>query len=256
MQKTIVITGAASGIGQACACLFKAAGNRVIGLDINTASEGVDRFIPVDLSSEASLTQAAAAIDGPVDVLCNVAGLPGSAPADKIMAVNVMGLRAFMQAMLPHMRGGGAVMNLASLAGSGWRDRLAEAESLLATAGFDEGMEWVRAHPRASDDAYRFSKECVIVGTAQWAAGLIQQGIRVLSFSPGPVATPILESFRKSMAPGQVDAAIDLVGRAATAEDVAQVIVGMADDGMRWLNGIDIPTDGGLSAMRRYGRQA
>lgn len=256
MQKTIVITGAASGIGLACARLFKAAGARVIGLDINTSDEALDRFIPVDLSDEASITRAAAAIDEPVDVLCNIAGLPGSAPAEKIMAVNVIGLRTFMQALLPRINRGGAILNLASLAGSGWRDRLAEAEDLLATDSFAEGMAWVQAHPRPAADAYRFSKECVIVATAKWAAQLQAYGLRTISFSPGPVQTPILENFRKSMAPGQVDVAIDLVGRAATAEDIAQVIVAVADDGMQWLNGIDIPTDGGLSAMRRYGQAA
>ena len=248
-----VVTGVSSGIGAACADLLLRQGYQVTGVDVRGPTDFRGRFVQADLSDAASVAAAVSAIEGPIDVLCNVAGLPGSQPSQQILAVNVLGLRTLTQGLLDRMARGSVVVNLASLAGSGWRDRLSEIHDLLATSDWAEARAWIANHPRAPDDAYRFSKECVIVATAQWAAKHVEREVRFVSVSPGPVATPILEDFRRSMAPGQVDAAIGAVGRAATALDIAQAVLLLAGDQAGWINGIDLPVDGGLSAVRRYG---
>ncbi len=252
-QKHVVITGVSSGIGGACASLFARQGAAVTGIDIKPPQTCEGCFIQADLSSPESVQHAIAGMAGPVDVLCNIAGLPGSSPSELILRVNVLGLRELTLGLLDRMPQSAVVINLASMAGSGWRDRLPVVEEFLALEDRVQADAWMAGHPMEAADAYRFSKECVIVQTAQWAARFLARQVRFLSVSPGPVATPILEDFRKSMAPGQVDVAIDAVGRAATAEDIARVVMALTGQELGWLNGIDVPAEGGLSAVRRYG---
>ena len=76
MARTIAVTGVAGGIGAELAGLLQSQGHRVIGFDIRETSDGIDRFIPLDLSDTSSIEAAAAAVDVPLDGLCNNAGLP------------------------------------------------------------------------------------------------------------------------------------------------------------------------------------
>ena len=73
--KTAVVTGAASGMGEATAVALKAAGAKVIGLDRAPIKAGLDQALEYDQSNTASMDAAAAAIDGPVDALFNCAGV-------------------------------------------------------------------------------------------------------------------------------------------------------------------------------------
>ncbi len=118
--KTIVVTGAASGIGAETARVLTAAGARVIGLDRHEATENIDQFISLDLSDPVSISQAADALPDGIDALCNVAGLPPTAGVVPVMKVNVLGLQALTERVLQKMSEGGSIVNVASLAGSGW----------------------------------------------------------------------------------------------------------------------------------------
>jgi NAD(P)-dependent dehydrogenase (short-subunit alcohol dehydrogenase family) len=71
--------------------------------------------------------------------------------------------------------------------------------------------------------------------------------------SPGPVATPILGEFRMMFGDARVDGDISAVGRAATASDIAPAILFLCSDGARWINGANLPVDGGLEAVVNAG---
>jgi len=78
------------------------------------------------------------------------------------------------------------------------------------------------------------------------AATFKQRGIRVNS--PGPVETPILTQFPAVLGDARVDSDIGRVGRAGTSGDVAPAIAFLCSDGARWINGVNLPVDGGLEA--------
>ena len=69
-----------------------------------------------------------------------------------------------------------------------------------------------------------------------------------MAVSPGPVETPILKQFRAVLGDARVNSDIDRVGRAGTASDIAPVVLFLASDGARWINGANIAADGGLEA--------
>ena len=92
--KNVVVTGSASGMGQAAAKILLDLGAKETVLDIKTISLPVNRAIEVDLRDPTAIDAAAASIDGPIDALLSCAGLPG--PPDSqldTMLVNFVGAR-------------------------------------------------------------------------------------------------------------------------------------------------------------------
>jgi NAD(P)-dependent dehydrogenase (short-subunit alcohol dehydrogenase family) len=72
--------------------------------------------------------------------------------------------------------------------------------------------------------------------------------VRVNAVSPGPVATPILKEFRQIFGDPRVDDDIARVGRAGSAPDIAPAVLFLCSDAARWINGANLPVDGGLEA--------
>ena len=244
-NKRVVVTGAASGIGRRTAELLLEAGAHVVALDRNTVDLPVSQFVSVDMTDPASIDAAVNSINGEIDVLLNIAGVPGTANPEVTMRVNVLGLRMLTELLIARIARGGAVTNVASIAGAQWQAHLDDVTRLLATPDYDSGVAWVRDHPMDGKRAYDFSKECVVVLTKQHGRFLREHGVRVNSVSPGPVHTPILKDFRESLGP-----ILDLVkretGRDATADDIARVLLFVSDPVLQWLNASDVQVDGGF----------
>lgn len=244
--KHFVVTGAASGIGHAIAEQLLAAGAQVTSLDRNTPSAQVTRHIEVDLANPRSIDAALEQLDGNYDGLMNVAGIPGTAPADTVIAVNSLAVRHLTEAFLERLAPGGTVTVVSSTAGFGWPQRLETIRDLLATDTFEEGAAWFKANPQVGN-AYNFSKEVTTVYAHSMGLALAQMGFRINAVLPGPVETPILADFEQSMGKETLDGVKDLLGRHAVPEDIAAVVLFLASDAARWVNGQALAVDGGIT---------
>lgn len=255
LGKTIVVTGSASGIGARTAELCAQMGAEVIGVDRREGGPALSGFILGDLSSQAGVDAIAARLPQRIDALCNVAGLSGAPGAVPTVAVNFYGLRALSEAAARHIRPGGAVVNVASIAGYGWRANLNRARSMVAVGGFPDVAAILEEHNVAEAEGYPLSKELLLLWTqlAAHQPPFKQNGIRVVAVSPGPVETPILGQFRQVFGDKRVDDDIAAAGRAGTPADVAPVIAFCCSDGARWINGANIAADGGLEAAVNAG---
>lgn len=253
--KRIVVTGVSSGIGRATVDALTESAALVVGLDIREPIDSpVSEFHRLDLGNESEVMAVAGKIAGPIHALCNVAGIPGIFPAERVLAVNVLGLRALTEALLAKIERGGAVVNVASCAGAGWRLRYREIRDLLASRDMAAGLEWARSHPRTDADAYDFGKEAVVVYTKLLASNAARErGVRVNSVSPGAVETPILADFYTSMDDGLLDMIKDFCGRNAQPADIASAVVFLASDASAWVNGLDLQIDGGGEAAFEVG---
>ena len=248
--KTIVVTGVASGIGARTAELCAHLGADIIGIDMREAGTHLAGFIKGDLSTPAGVADIAARLPGRFDALCNVAGLSGKPGATPTVSVNFYGLRALSEAAAPHIRPGGAVVSVASIAGYGWRANLNRAKSMVAVDGFPDVAAILKSHQVNEGEGYPLSKELLLLWTqlAAHQERFKSRGIRVVAVSPGPVETPILGQFREVFGDQRVDSDITAVGRAGTPSDIAPVVAFLCSDGARWINGTNIATDGGLEA--------
>jgi NAD(P)-dependent dehydrogenase (short-subunit alcohol dehydrogenase family) len=245
-DKRYVVTGAASGIGHAVAEKLLAGGAQVYSLDRNSPTAAVTRHIEVDLANPRSIEAAVEQLEGQFDGLMNVAGVPGTAPADVVLAVNALAVREISEAMFERLKPGGTVTIVSSTAGFGWPARLDVIGELLSTLTFDEGLAWFKANPQQGN-TYNFSKEVVTVYAMSMGLMTAQNGFRINAVLPGPVETPILADFENTMGKGNLDGLKALLGRHATPDDVAGAIVFLASDAARWINGHALVVDGGAT---------
>lgn len=244
--KRYVVTGAASGIGHSVAEKLLAGGAEVVSLDRNDPTAAVTQHVKVDLASRESIDAALDQLEGSFDGLLNIAGVPGTAPAETVFAVNTLAVRHIAESFFERLNPGGSVVVVSSTAGFGWPERLEAIREVLATDTFEEGLEWFRANPQTGN-AYNWSKEVTTVYTYSMGLAFGDMGFRMNAVLPGPVQTPILEDFRETMGEDTIDGLEELLGRHATPEDIADVVLFLASDEARWINGEAITVDGGTN---------
>ena len=244
-----LVTGAASGIGDATVRRLVANGHQVISIDLNEPAADVTQHYRCDLSQPDEIDSVVQDLDGPFFSLLNIAGVPDTVGDELAMRVNTFGLRHLTEALWDRMADGGTVVNVASVAGNNWRKRRAFINELLDTPDFSSALDWWRAHGADTGiDAYTFSKESVVMYTMRLAGRGLERGIRVNDVGPGPVDTPILPDFTRAVGPDNMKDLIATVGRAARPDDIAEALVVLAEGQMSWVNGQHLIVDGGLSA--------
>lgn len=246
--KTIVVTGCASGIGLETARLCKAWGATVLGVDRTMTHEHVDALYKADLSDAKMIQALVQALPSGIHGLANVAGLPPTAPAELVLKVNLVGLKALTLGLIPKLADGASIVNLASLAGFGWADRISsihESENL----DFDDVAEFVQSHDAGDEGgrSYFFSKEALVAWTLQNRWTWRERGIRMNAVSPGPVDTPILGDFVKTLG-ARAEEDMRVMDRPGTPADIAPVVAFLLSDLSGWIRGANLPVDGGMSS--------
>jgi NAD(P)-dependent dehydrogenase (short-subunit alcohol dehydrogenase family) len=243
VSRRVAVTGAASGIGFATAALLEARGAEVIRLDVNQPHD-----VYVDLADPESIDTALTRI-GPIDALCNIAGISGDGGPEPTMRVNYLGLRHLTTALVAANEGL-AIACAASFRGAAWRERLPLHLELAGKSAFGDGLSWVRAHADQIDpDPYAWSKEALIVwifvasASPEWRS----RGVRINGVAPGPIDTPLIAGFLESV-PEIVQVDIDRAGRIGQPEDIAGPLAFLVSEDAGFVNGVVLPTDGGLAA--------
>jgi 2-keto-3-deoxy-L-fuconate dehydrogenase len=232
-----IVTGAASGIGEAISEALVAEGAAVVGIDIET---GVDRppngvdLRAADVTDEGSVEEfvGSVAADGDIDALFNVAGVGSTTTApdtpldvwERVMAVNATGTFLTCKHVIPAMvaQGSGSIVNIASVAGLvGLRSRA----------------------------AYCASKGAVIALTRALAVDHVADGIRVNCVCPGTVDTPwvrrLVDDAGESMDSLR---ARQLMGRLGAPGEIATAALYLASDGAEFATGSVLTIDGGMTA--------
>ncbi|HEY5013257.1 MAG TPA: SDR family NAD(P)-dependent oxidoreductase, partial [Acidimicrobiia bacterium] len=141
-----IVTGAASGMGEATARILVDLGAEVHAVDIRKPEvAGLASFSETDLSDPAAIAKTADAIGGIVNNLFNCAGLPNNFPGLAVMSVNFCGLRELTERVIPLMIDGAAISSIASVAGMAWQGNQEKLAELLATPDFASAQGWCEA---------------------------------------------------------------------------------------------------------------
>ncbi len=243
--KTAFVTAAGQGIGRATALAFAREGAQVIATDIDAAlldalaGTANCRVMRLDVRDAAAI-QAAAAQAGPVDILFNGAGFVHAgdvldstdAELDFAFDLNVKSMARTIRAFLPGMlaRGGGSIINMASVAGS------------------------IKAP--VNRFVYATSKAAVVGLTKSVAADFVSRGIRCNAICPGTVESPSLRDriAAQAAASGKTEQEIEALfvarqpmGRLGSAEEIAALALYLASDESGFTTGTTQVIDGGWS---------
>ncbi len=247
----VLLTGAASGIGKACAEKLSAAGCQICALDIIEPDLAVENFQFLDLGKIDSINAAVefAANAGPFDALLNVAGVPPRPQQQTaILSINWLGQRLLTEGVLEALKPGAAIVNMASKAGGRWQENIDQVKALLALQSIEEINTFVESYSVDATRAYNLSKEALIVWTIASTNLLNTKRLRMNSVSPAAVDTGILEDFKLAFGP-MVEKNLARVGRPGSPEEIADVALFLASPASRWLKGVDIVVDGGMGSM-------
>jgi NAD(P)-dependent dehydrogenase (short-subunit alcohol dehydrogenase family) len=235
--RVVVVTGCASGIGQAIAEALAAEGAIVEGVD----TEAAPRARVADVSNARDVSRVVGDIqDGRrrIDALVNSAGIwaPGTVTTteedvwERVFAVNVRGTFLMSKAVVPILeaRGGGSIVNIAS----------------------NYGLVGGR-----NAAAYTSSKGAIVALTRAMALDHAAAGIRVNCICPGTVDTPLIRRPMRDMAPDEARALMESrlarhpLGRIASPAEIAPGAVYLISDASSFVTGAALPIDGGYTAQ-------
>jgi NAD(P)-dependent dehydrogenase (short-subunit alcohol dehydrogenase family) len=261
--KRVVVTGAASGMGNATIKYLAELGAEILALDINEVEAGDWKFIQVDLAERSSVDAAVSAIGSPVNALFNIAGHAGGRGREKqAMMVNFYGHRHLTERLLPAMPRGSAIVNVSSLAG--FRYFMAEAQEvlkpMLELATMEQASAWLDQDDNQDKfNGYGTSKELQNLWTTSLCQQLAAQyGIRINGVAPGTTDTPLLDAFRANAverggSADAVDSSRGFLARFAHAEDQAAACVFLNSDAASIITGQVLAVDGGMTGAMMGG---
>jgi NAD(P)-dependent dehydrogenase (short-subunit alcohol dehydrogenase family) len=162
------------------------------------------------------------------------------------MKVNYAGARRLIERMVPLMKPGGAIANVASTAGLGWSRKIAIIMPLLKIDNFEDTVKWCEANLDTVREGYSFSKEVMITWTLMTSAHLIKRGIRLNCTLPGPTQTPMMAEFESKSELSVIAAATQPIDRRSTPEEQAGPLVFLNSNAASYINGVALPVDGGF----------
>jgi NAD(P)-dependent dehydrogenase (short-subunit alcohol dehydrogenase family) len=240
--ETVIVTGSARGIGQACVVAFVERGGTVIGGDLRDQSQtkaacadAPGRFEPIeaDVTEQADVRRLveAASDTGRIDVLVNAAGIVRKSAIgdhsdgdwEDSLEVNLSGPFRLIRAAIPALReDGGRIVNISSIYGQ------------------------IGAAERAS---YASSKSGLEGLTRALAAELGPDDVRVNAVAPGFIETPMTEPYLDDKEAIEEFQSITALDRLGDPDEVASVVVFLSGEGASYVTGETILVDGGRATI-------
>lgn len=263
--KTVVITGAASGMAHCATELLLSLGAKVYAIDMNDVDLAVEQTIKGNLAQRSAIDQVVSQLPNQIDIVYMCHGVGLRPEREKfIQMVNFVGQRYMAEALLPKIKDGGAITFISSSGGYGWEKNMANVGALLSTSTFEEAEKWVEDHVSMfaageGPDPYQFSKQCLsaYVKSKTRSPEYIGRKIRINAIAPSFTSTPLIKDFNAAVSKDGTNESGENEmynlflkswnGRPGKPEEMAYPLVITASDICSYLSGQVIYIDFGMT---------
>lgn len=264
--KTVVITGAASGMAYCATELLLSLGAEVYAVvNSKPCDLPVKAQFKGNLSVKAEIDNVVSQLPEKIDALFMCHGVGLRPDREKfIQMTNFVGQRYMVEQLLPRITDGGSVTFISSTGGYGWTGNMKHVGALLDTAGFEEAETWVEGNTgmfaeEGAPDPYQFSKQCVsaYVKSKCRAPEFIGRKIRINAIGPSFTETAIIKDFNMAVSrDGSEESGANVMyelflkswnGRAGRPEEMGWPLVLFGSDVCSYLSGQVIYIDFGMT---------
>lgn len=258
--KTVVISGAASGMSRAATELLLSLGAKVYAVDINQVDLPVVKSFQADLSKKEEIDRVVEELPETIDALflCHgIAQFPGKELL--VQKVNFYGQKYMTERLLDRICDRGSITYISSVGGFGWETVYDKAVELINQPTWEEAMKWYEEHPDLVGNAYVFAKQCLesYVTYKCMDPAFIGRKIRINAINPGDTTTGLTDDFNKSTGNGDEKAGEEAIqniflkswnGYAASPEDMGYPLVVIGSNLCSYMSGQLIYIDYGLTS--------
>lgn len=206
-DKTVVVTGASSGMGEAAAKMLVELGAEVHACGSGKRSRityGPTKEYYYDLSEKAALDELIAALPEKIDALFVCQGISmGVNPDLKVMKVNFLSVKYLVEALAPRIADNGSVSIISSSGGFGWEQTFARSREIIDCDSYEDTVAWFESHPEQIQGSYVVAKQAVnaYVKYKVYDPMFIDRKIRINAICPGNTKTGLTDDFNRSSSP-------------------------------------------------------
>ena len=260
--KTVVVTGASSGMGEAAAKMLIDLGAEVHAAgNSKKITYGPAKEYYHNLGSKEELDALIAELPEKIDALFICQGMAQNKENGLMVnAVNFLSDKYLAEALAPRVADNGSITFISSTGGYGWEYVMDTCKEVIDCGSYEETMQWYEAHPEAQANAYVFSKQCLntYVKYKMFDPLYIDRKIRLNAICPGNTITGLTDAFNRGSSPtGDYEEGKKITemlfqkrwnGRWASAEEMGWPLVAIGSDIFSYMSGQIIYLDYGMSS--------
>lgn len=268
--KTVVISGAASGMAKCATELLLALGAEVYAVDRNKVELPVKEVIIGDLSEKNAIDAVVSKLPPKIDALYMCHGIGIKKGREKlIQMVNFVGQRYMVEAILPRIVDEGSITFISSTGGYGWEKNMENVGAVLAEETFEGAEAWIEKHldmfeDGQGPDAYQFSKQCLsaYVKSKVRSEEYISRKVRINAIGPSFTSTPLITDFNMAVSTDGTEGSGEQVmydlflkswnGRAGKPEEMGYPLVIFGSKLCSYMSGQVVYIDFGLTGEMDY----
>ncbi|GHU66035.1 3-alpha-hydroxysteroid dehydrogenase [Clostridia bacterium] len=261
--KTVVITGAASGMGEAAAKMLIDLGAKVHAVGRNKPIQlPVEKTYYADLGDKDAIDQLLTELPDSIDALFACQGMAQTKDNHlRVQLVNFLGVKYLVEALAPRVADNGSITIISSNGGFGWQEHYEISKEVIDCGTWEKTVAWYEAHPDELKDAYRFTKRCLntYVQYKVFDPLYIDRKIRLNVICPGNTITALTDEFNRNTSPSgdaeegrkKIEALFQKRwnGRWASAEEMGYPLVAIGSKMFSYMSGQVIFFDYGLTSV-------
>jgi len=261
--KTVVVTGAATGMGEAAVRMLIDLGAKVhaVGRSKQIATP-VDKAYYADLGAQEEIDRLLSELPKQIDAVFICQGMAQTKDNHfRVQLVNFLGVRYLAEALAPRVADNGSITLISSNGGFGWQNDFEICKEVIDCETWEKTEAWYAAHPEELKDAYRFSKRCLnaYVQYKVFDPRFIDRKIRLNAICPGNTITGLTEEFNRNTSPnGDPEEGKKIIealfqkswnGRWASADEMGFPMVAIGSKMFSYMSGQIIFLDYGLTSV-------